>query len=454
MRMCVIKMNRKDVFGFIMVAFNSLLLFVVSNFYIFDKVYSFKIPIVMIFGVIIILMFFPSLLTKKLYSSNLIKIRNGYRLLIMFLINVVFNIVFYLFSYYKYDINMKILIINLLILVFLLGSVFFNGMIRVYLFSKQLGIRYRFIGLILGMIPIFNLIMLIKMIKICMDEVNFENSKIIMNLQRKDKELCKTKYPLLLVHGIFFRDYKLLNYWGRIPDELIQNGATIYYGDHSSSLHVKNSAEELVQRVKQIVKETNCEKVNIIAHSKGGLDARYAIANLGLNKYVASLTMINTPNHGCVFADYLLNKMPKSFVDKVADGYNFSFKKLGDSNPDFIAGVTDLTSSVVGVLNKEMPNDNDVYYQTFGSVLKKAVGGRFPLNLTNNYVKLFDGKNDGLVGIDSFLLKDVDFHLIETPYERGISHGDMIDLNHENIKGFDVREFYVKVVNDLKERGF
>ena len=72
----------------------------------------------------------------------------------------------------------------------------------------------------------------------------------------------------------------------------------------------------------------------------------------------------------------------------------------------------------------------------------------------NANVKLFDGKNDGLVGIDSFLLKDVDFHLIETPYERGISHGDMIDLNHENIKGFDVREFYVKVVNDLKERGF
>ena len=30
----------------------------------------------------------------------------------------------------------------------------------------------------------------------------------------------------------------------------------------------------------------------------------------------------------------------------------------------------------------------------------------------------------------------------------------MIDLNRENIPGFDVREFYVKLVHDLKERGF
>ena len=30
----------------------------------------------------------------------------------------------------------------------------------------------------------------------------------------------------------------------------------------------------------------------------------------------------------------------------------------------------------------------------------------------------------------------------------------MIDLNRENIKDFDVREFYVELVSDLKNRGF
>jgi triacylglycerol lipase len=37
---------------------------------------------------------------------------------------------------------------------------------------------------------------------------------------------------------------------------------------------------------------------------------------------------------------------------------------------------------------------------------------------------------------------------------RGISHGDMIDLTREDYEGFDVKEFYVKVAADLKERGF
>ena len=38
--------------------------------------------------------------------------------------------------------------------------------------------------------------------------------------------------------------------------------------------------------------------------------------------------------------------------------------------------------------------------------------------------------------------------------KRGVSHGDMIDLNRENIPGFDVREFYVNLVAELKQKGF
>ena len=43
--------------------------------------------------------------------------------------------------------------------------------------------------------------------------------------------------------------------------------------------------------------------------------------------------------------------------------------------------------------------------------------------------------------------------MIEHKGRRGLSHGDMIDLFRENIDGFDVREFYVEIVKDLKERG-
>ena len=44
--------------------------------------------------------------------------------------------------------------------------------------------------------------------------------------------------------------------------------------------------------------------------------------------------------------------------------------------------------------------------------------------------------------------------LINISFKRGISHGDVIDLNRENIPGYDVREFYVDLVSDLKDKGF
>ena len=440
--------------GYLMLLLNPIVLFLVSNFYILDKSYDLKIPVVFVVLFVIFINIFPSLFTNKLLDEKLKKIRNGYRLLIMFLINIVLDVLLYAISFFYYNVEIKLLLNNLISLIIILNIVFWNGMIRVYLFSKQLGIRYRLVGFLLGLIPIAHLVMLVLIIKVCKEEVDFENDKIKTDISRKSEEVCKTKYPLLLVHGIFFRDFELLNYWGRIPDELIKNGATIYYGNHSSSLAVKDSAEELAGRITEIVEKTKCEKVNIIAHSKGGLDSRYAISNLGMDKYVASLSMINTPNHGCVFAEYLLNKVPEGMKNKIASGYNFALKKLGDKEPDFISGVSDLTSSRVEELNKDMKQSDSVYYKAYGSVLKKATSGRFPLNLTNNFVKLFDSKNDGLVGIESFPIENSEFTLIESPYKRGISHGDVIDLNRENIKGFDVREFYVKLVNELKNKGF
>ena len=94
----------------------------------------------------------------------------------------------------------------LLIIILLLATIFWIGIIMVYLTSVQLGIRYRVLGIVFGMIPIANLIMLYKIVKIASGEVKFERSKIKLNLSRKDDKICKTKYPILMVHGVFFRD--------------------------------------------------------------------------------------------------------------------------------------------------------------------------------------------------------------------------------------------------------
>ena len=95
----------------------------------------------------------------------------------------------------------------------------------------------------------------------------------------------------------------------------------------------------------------------------------------------------------------------------------------------------------------------EVYYQSVGSKLNIASGGRFPLNFSHHLVEYFDGQNDGLVSETSFPW-GADYTFLTTDGKRGISHGDVIDLNRENIKDFDVREFYVNLVNGLKKKGF
>ncbi len=330
---------------------------------------------------------------------------------------------------------------------------FWNGIISVYCTSVQLGIKQRIIGAICGPIPIAHLFALNKIIKITKKEVLFESEKLLLNQNRKQLELCKTKYPIVLVHGVFFRDSKYFNYWGRVSSELIKNGAVIYYGEHQSALSISESGKELAERIKDIVNKSGCSKVNIIAHSKGGLDCREAVANWGIGELVASLTTVSTPHRGCYFAEHLLDKLPEDIKNKAALIYNNGAKRLGDSNPDFLAAVNDLKPSVCQPKDKELGVPEGIYCQSVGSIQKKAASGRFPVNISYRFVKKYDGENDGLVSEESFRWGEK-YTLVKPKGDRGISHADMIDLNRENIEGFDVREFYVELVNDLKKRGF
>ena len=329
---------------------------------------------------------------------------------------------------------------------------FWNGIICVYCTSTQMGIKWRVIGALCGMIPILNLIILTKIINVTAEEIEFEIQKEIVCSDPALAKICKTKYPIVLVHGIFFRDNKLFNYWGRVPRTLQLHGATIYYGQHQSALTVKESARELTHRIQLIVERSGCEKVNIIAHSKGGLDCRYAISEFGLAPYVASLTTVNSPHRGCLFAEKLLYAIPERVKNKVATAYNVSLRALGDENPDFLAAIEDLTASSCQKRNAELTFPEGIYAQSIGSVMSHPRKGQFPLNLSYRYVKNFDGENDGLVGEGSFAWGEK-YTLLRTEGDRGISHGDMIDLNRENIRDFDVRAFYTNLVSDLRERG-
>ena len=397
---------------------------------------------------------FAGCLLLKTKRKSLKICYHGTILLVSFYISVIVSAIYQIIIAIKTIPNDYMLFVWSLVFCICVNFViFWNGIISVYLTSTQLGIKVRVIGLVCGMIPVANLVALFFIIKTTLTECLVETKKEQINRQRYDQKVCATKYPILLVHGVFFRDTKYFNYWGRIPDELKANGATIFYGNHHSASSVADSAAELKSRIVEILAETGDEKLNIIAHSKGGLDCRYAISKLGIADKVASLTTINTPHKGCLFADYLLSKIPSEIKNKVATTYNSTLKKIGEQNPDFLAAVNDLTDSYCDQLNLELPSPEGIYCQSVGSVLTKATNGKFRLNLSYHLVKYFSGENDGLVDETSFKWGE-NYICLRPTKKRGISHGDMIDLNRENIDGFDVREFYVGLVSELKNKGF
>ena len=396
----------------------------------------------------------PGTLILHVRSFRLWACHHGAVLLTAFIPSALISVAYHLvLAFLTIPANYMVFVKSAVFCICVEAILFWNGMLCIYLASYRLGVKQRVEAALCGMIPVLNLIVLQKMLRTVFTEVDAEYARQQYNLKRADQGLCATKYPIVMVHGVCFRDYKFFNYWGRIPAELKVNGATIYYGKHHSATSIKDSARELTDRITEICRTTGCEKVNLIAHSKGGLDCRYAIAKCGLKPYVASLTTVNTPHKGCQYADYLLENITEQTQQKVGNFYNVAMKRVGDKNPNLLDAVKDLTYEACAAFNEQIGASEGIFCQSVGSVLKNAASAKFPMNVSYHVVKLFDGPNDGLVSEPSFQWGEK-YTLVEPAGEEGISHGDIIDLSRIDVEGFDVREFYVTLVNDLKNRGF
>ncbi|MDE6220085.1 MAG: triacylglycerol lipase, partial [Lachnospiraceae bacterium] len=359
------------------------ILLIASNFFFVKKITGLYWVFLLLY---VAVNFFPTWILPR--TKRLRTCARGNALLLEFLCSAALCVLLFLLSFTNLlgaeNIfqNPKFWIINTLTAILLETIVFWNGMLRIFFSSKQLGIRTRILAVLCGMIPIVHLFVLGKMIRLVSDEIALENQKIITDEQRHAQQICATKDPILMVHGVFFRDFRYFNYWGRIPKALEDNGARIFYGEHQSAASVETSGHEIAERILNIVAETGCDKVNIIAHSKGGLDCRYALHLPGIAEHVATLTTVSTPHRGCEFADYLLTRIPQAEQHAVAKTYNAALLKLGDPNPDFLAAVRNLTASYCKEFNDKYPDAAGVLYQSVGSNLNKAGGGRFPLNFT------------------------------------------------------------------------
>ena len=280
---------------------------------------------------------------------------------------------------------------------------------------------------------------------------------------------CKTKYPVVLVHGIGFGDSNNMLYWGRIPKVLRSYGADVYSSSQDGWGNVESNATQLIQNIDAILSASKADKVNLIAHSKGGIDSRYLLRSSEAAAKIASITTISTPHNGSHSMD-LLMRIP-SFLVKFAGVFvNGISRLMGDRQPDFYKTCIQMTTKKMDEFNTQAEHTDDVYCQSYAAVMTKPSSDVIMM-IQNIIVKAIEGKNDGLVTLDSAAWQN--FKGVLTGYgKRGVSHSDIVDLRRKpfikpgslisressarepdaNIFVADITDVYVDIVSDLKQR--
>jgi triacylglycerol lipase len=205
-----------------------------------------------------------------------------------------------------------------------------------------------------------------------------------------------TEAPIVFVHGLLGFDRLPLGvgeYFRGIPEALRRLG---YVVPPPPKL---NPAGSIASRADDLERHLNThpdlvgKRFHLIAHSMGGLDARYLISTRGnaIADRVISLTTVATPHHGSPIADL------------VKAGHEPLARALTNIGVD-ILGVADLTAAACREFNYRHPNSGGIRYS--------AIAGRFtppsflgaPLGILAPFHKhIFDleGDNDGLVSIRS-----------------------------------------------------
>ena len=121
------------------------------------------------------------------------------------------------------------------------------------------------------------------------------------NTTRKIKFIRVKPKPVLLVWGWHGEKEN----WDVVKSEMILKGYTVEVFDYDDSQTASIAALNLKSKIIEMKKKNNVSKIDIIAHSFGGLVSRTYIEKQGGQNNIDHLIMIMTPNHGTGLADYL-----------------------------------------------------------------------------------------------------------------------------------------------------
>ena len=215
-------------------------------------------------------------------------------------------------------------------------------------------------------------------------------------------------FPIVLAHGIARFDIlreKLdarlnlpstqlddeLQYFRNVRTFLAANG---FHNVVNTNVDFAGSVERRAGELKQQIEHLlpGAEKIHIIAHSMGGLDARLMIAEMGMAERVASLTTIGTPHLGTSLADHVIDHGGNLWIELLEKAVRLNLE-----------GAHDLRISTCAIFNERLRDaeaKNGVVYQTYAS-FEERKDVFLPLVLSWTFIHDHQGNNDGLVPVSS-----------------------------------------------------
>jgi len=269
-----------------------------------------------------------------------------------------------------------------------------------------------------------------------------------------------TRFPVLWVHGwTGFENIGPLTYFFGIRDHLEPLGfpMSVAVLDPYNSSEIRGA--QLGEQIDETLVEWRARKLDLLGHSQGGIDSRYAISSLGHGEQVSALLTVATPHRGSYIMDLALGLAPGGVEEALAFLLNFLGAVSADAKSDAKASFYSLSETYMeGEFNPQNPDHPDVTYISYTGRTCAAIDFLDPKKMCDDYVdplilvgynilKLARGPNDGLVTIESGKWGDY----------RGEMNADHIDEVGQ-IAGitdpdFDHRAWYLARVRDLVTEG-
>lgn len=189
-------------------------------------------------------------------------------------------------------------------------------------------------------------------------------------------------YPVVLCHGFFgFDDFAgagFLTYFYEVRERLAAEGEAMVFTPEVDPFNSSEArGEELILRVEEILAMTGHEKVNLIGHSQGGLDARYVAAVRP--DLVASVTTYATPHRGSPISDVVLELVAdgrlQALLDALVRVIGAPIYDAAGERTSVFTALEQFSSPGATAFNAAYPDDPSVAYYSLTGRTDLSDGG-------------------------------------------------------------------------------